>query len=464
MAKNPMEKLDRFFKVLERLEKMSEALQSKASTDIANDAANSLFAASDRLRSAAAILHNITKDFKIPENIGQPLRDLATAVSLLEGKLDQSTNAAGRLASIFANVQSLTPEKVETLGKTFDKLGLAFQRIDSEEVAEGTETIDAFAKMVAAIRDLRTETLLFDTKKFDEIATTLGRIGDAMRDLCPALLDLEECLPGAGSGAKASPIGFPGGESFSPLFNGHAAVDGHASGRLIPVDGRASEAGGLGTLVATFDGGAESVERLGETMGRFRQVSRDTLEEIDQVATATFRRLEDVLVGFAETGKFEWRDLARVALGAIGDIFAAQMKAAGAASSGGGGLFGAIGDILGGFLSFGGGGAPTPLQLSGPFQHGGSFVVGGSGAPDSRLVSFLATPGERVDVLTPAQQGAFGGAVPVVNITQNFDFKGASLEAVALLRREANRIKHEMMAEIISSAQRGGAFARMSRI
>ena len=60
--------------------------------------------------------------------------------------------------------------------------------------------------------------------------------------------------------------------------------------------------------------------------------------------------------------------------------------------------------------------------------------------------------------------GALAGAVPVVNITQNFDFKGASLEAVALLRREANRIKHELMAEIIASAQRGGAFACMARI
>ena len=86
---------------------------------------------------------------------------------------------------------------------------------------------------------------------------------------------------------------------------------------------------------------------------------------------------------------------------------------------GGGGLFGAIGDILGGFLSFGGS-APTPLQLSGPFQHGGSFVVGGSGAPDSRLVSFLATPGERVDVLTPAQQGALAGTAPEKAVNQKF--------------------------------------------
>ena len=63
--------------------------------------------------------------------------------------------------------------------------------------------------------------------------------------------------------------------------------------------------------------------------------------------------------------------------------------------------------------------------------------------------------------------GALGGLAsppPTVIINQHFDFKGASLEAVALLRREANRIKQEVMAEILSSAQRGGAFARMPSI
>lgn len=35
------------------------------------------------------------------------------------------------------------------------------------------------------------------------------------------------------------------------------------------------------------------------------------------------------------------------------------------------------------------------------FAHGGSFTVGGSGAPDSQLVAFKATPGERVDITPP---------------------------------------------------------------
>ena len=37
-------------------------------------------------------------------------------------------------------------------------------------------------------------------------------------------------------------------------------------------------------------------------------------------------------------------------------------------------------------------------SLIGQFQHGGSFVVGGSGGADSQLVQFMATPGEKVSV------------------------------------------------------------------
>lgn len=48
-------------------------------------------------------------------------------------------------------------------------------------------------------------------------------------------------------------------------------------------------------------------------------------------------------------------------------------------------------------------GAPAFSKLFYGFEHGGSFTVGGSGGPDSQLVAFRATPGERVDV-TPQQQ------------------------------------------------------------
>jgi hypothetical protein len=36
-------------------------------------------------------------------------------------------------------------------------------------------------------------------------------------------------------------------------------------------------------------------------------------------------------------------------------------------------------------------------------QHGADFTVGGSGGPDSKLVAFRASPGERVTVTPPGQ-------------------------------------------------------------
>jgi hypothetical protein len=46
-----------------------------------------------------------------------------------------------------------------------------------------------------------------------------------------------------------------------------------------------------------------------------------------------------------------------------------------------------------------------PIGHPGAFAGGGAFTVGGVGGTDSELVSFWATPGERVTVATPAQQG-----------------------------------------------------------
>lgn len=53
------------------------------------------------------------------------------------------------------------------------------------------------------------------------------------------------------------------------------------------------------------------------------------------------------------------------------------------------------------------------------FKTGGDFTVGGVGGPDSRLVQFKATPGERVSIETPAQQRRNGrnGGGTVVHMT-----------------------------------------------
>jgi tape measure domain-containing protein len=57
-------------------------------------------------------------------------------------------------------------------------------------------------------------------------------------------------------------------------------------------------------------------------------------------------------------------------------------------------------------------------------QHGGSFVVGGQGGPDSQVVAFRASPGERIDATPPGQSpSGSAGAAPQVNtkVLVNFD-------------------------------------------
>lgn len=71
-------------------------------------------------------------------------------------------------------------------------------------------------------------------------------------------------------------------------------------------------------------------------------------------------------------------------------------------------LQGFFGSLLGGFKFGGGGGTPVGYGFGsyGKFANGGDFTVAGSGGTDSQLVSFMATPGEKVSVRTPGQSGS----------------------------------------------------------
>lgn len=85
--------------------------------------------------------------------------------------------------------------------------------------------------------------------------------------------------------------------------------------------------------------------------------------------------------------------------------------------------------VQGFFSSILGGGFGRPSFVGngfgayGKFANGGDFTVGGSGGTDSQMVSFMATPGERVSIRTPGQAAGGGGQV------NNFyiDAKGAEI-------------------------------------
>lgn len=118
--------------------------------------------------------------------------------------------------------------------------------------------------------------------------------------------------------------------------------------------------------------------------------------------------------------------------------------------------------ILGFFSGLFGGGANAGIagDIS-LFQHGGSFKVGGNGGVDSRLVRFMATPGEEVTIRTPEQQRALQSAdrdsmriVVRQNITVG---SGVDLNT---LRHAMNVAREQTKADILHSMRSRGAFAR----
>jgi TP901 family phage tail tape measure protein/lambda family phage tail tape measure protein len=144
--------------------------------------------------------------------------------------------------------------------------------------------------------------------------------------------------------------------------------------------------------------------------------TKDLGKNIQTFVVGAFDKATDSLVEFATTGKFEFRSFAADLISQIGKLIlqfalAAAVRAAFEGGSGGGGF---LGGLFGGGGGGGGGGLPTG-------QNGLDSTVGGSGGTDSQLVAFRATPGERVQVSTPGQQGNMNQPIvvqaPPVNIT-----------------------------------------------
>lgn len=133
---------------------------------------------------------------------------------------------------------------------------------------------------------------------------------------------------------------------------------------------------------------------------QIRELSTGTLkaksaaEELGFVFTSAF---EDAIVGgkkFSGVLKSIGQDIARMIVRQnVTAPLAEAFKTGGAGSN----LLGSVGSWI--------------AERLPKFATGGSFTVGGSGGTDSQLVAFKATPGERVDVRTPGQQGGGGTVV-----------------------------------------------------
>ncbi|MBI3127574.1 MAG: hypothetical protein HYZ11_08230 [Candidatus Tectomicrobia bacterium] len=88
------------------------------------------------------------------------------------------------------------------------------------------------------------------------------------------------------------------------------------------------------------------------------------------------------------------------------------------------------------------------------FKRGGFFDVGGVGGPDSQLIAFLASPGERVSVRPPGGDHVAGGGSATYNVTVNVSGQNLSdPEAVARavgreMRSELSRLDRRTLAPV----------------
>ncbi len=74
------------------------------------------------------------------------------------------------------------------------------------------------------------------------------------------------------------------------------------------------------------------------------------------------------------------------------------------------------------------------------FQHGGSFMVGGSGGADSQTVAFRASPGERVTVTPPGRAAAGGGVSQTIVVQGSLVTERQLADLAVEAMRDATRL------------------------
>lgn len=119
----------------------------------------------------------------------------------------------------------------------------------------------------------------------------------------------------------------------------------------------------------------------------------DTGTTIENTLVNAFHGAQDALISFITTGEINFKSFVDSILADLTRLLMNKL------------LISLIPGLAGG------GTIPVP-----GFQYGGSFKVGGSGGPDSRLVAFRASPGERVDVSRPGQTPNVNVEAPQVHL------------------------------------------------
>lgn len=170
--------------------------------------------------------------------------------------------------------------------------------------------------------------------------------------------------------------------------------------------------------------------------------------------TNVFQKMEDSLIEFMKTGKFNFRSLVDTIITELARIQAKKTLASFAKVLDESPSFGSF---LGGI--FGGGGGAT----SGGFDWGGAYADGGN--PPVGKVSLVGERGPELFVPKTAgtiiPNGAMGGSTIAQYIS--IDARGADAGVEARIRRAMEQTKQDTIAAIANDISRNGAMAKIVR-
>lgn len=199
--------------------------------------------------------------------------------------------------------------------------------------------------------------------------------------------------------------------------------------------------------VESSDEIVRAIKGFGDASARaFAKMSIDGRASFDDIRQAANKLLEDILA--MQYQKRLTDPLVKAGSGILDKVI----------EGGVGALFGTTGAAASDSAQFGIEAPSIWQSLFGTkFANGGSFTVPGSGGVDTTPVSFMATPGETVDVRTPSQQG--GGAPQV---TVNPTFNVVVPDTISFAKWLGTRESRQMITGVFNEAMRTAG--RLTRI
>lgn len=370
----------------------------------------------DRIRMIQTML-------KSPGNWGESrVAQLNAELTELQGKLAAAAAAKSASPAVSAALDQQGAGISERLTREFTEAAVKAMEAQDKLAEENKKTLEEWSRELDTVDDKRT----INEIKFQ----ILFEKGMKTRAQEYAFLDQEE-------NKRA------------------AALDSQQNSAAISAGIKAREDEFKGSMAAMSQAAREAEEnnkRLFERTGQYAVQTGDLIQ-------GTFAR------AFENIGKGGLRGLVADFVHAFATIVAnAQAmdlaKAMGitdAFSNQGGGS--ALGGIFGGLKSLFGGGDSTAVTFNNGagtasllgYANGGSFNVGGAGGTDSQLVAFRATPGERVSIKTPGQQG---GGVTVVN-NNYIDARTDATQIGQLIQASTQRAVQQSKSEMTQLIKRG---------